>query len=60
MHNEITIKRVVAKDPTAMKAGNLQVLTFRLEGKDALWLRPKANQTGQVQNPTRVKLTRIE
>src|SRR5215831_10089925 len=58
--NEITIKRMVAKDPTAMKAGNLQVLTFRLDGRDALWLTPKANQTGPVQNPTTIKLTRSE
>jgi hypothetical protein len=58
--NEITIKRTVAKDPTAMKAGNLQVLTFRLEGKDALWLTQKASQAGPVQNPTTIKLTRVE
>jgi hypothetical protein len=58
--NEITIRRAVAKDPTAMKAGNLQILTFRTESKDALWLTTKANQTGPVQNPTTIKLTRIE
>jgi hypothetical protein len=43
-----------------MKPGNFGVLTFRMEGKDTLWLTPKASDTGPQQNPTTVKLTRVE
>jgi hypothetical protein len=58
--NEITFKRMVAKDPGNMKAGNFQIVTFRLEGKSTLFVTGKANDAGPAQNPTTIKLTRIE
>lgn len=58
--NEIWFKRVVAKSPATMKAGNFEIDTFRMEGKNSLWLTPKETAEGQPRNPTTVKLTRIE
>jgi len=58
--NEITAKRMVAKNPATMKAGNFEVDTFRLEGKDTLWVTAKATGDGPVQNPTTIKYIRIE
>ena len=58
--NEITTKELVAKNPGAMKPGTFVIQTFRMEGKDTLWLTQKANANGPAQNPTTLKLTRIE
>jgi hypothetical protein len=58
--NELTYRRIVAKSPSAMKAGNFSTYTFRIEGKDTLWVTAKSDEDGPVQNPETVKLTRIE
>src|ERR1700722_14775735 len=44
--NEITFKVIAAKSPNAMRAGRFQVLTFRMEGDNTLWLVDKANEDG--------------
>jgi hypothetical protein len=58
--NEITFKRIAAKNPAVMRSGNFATSTFRLEGKDTLWLTGNANDAGPVANPQTVKLTRLE
>jgi hypothetical protein len=58
--DEITMKRIAAKNPAAMKAGNFVVMTFRLEGKDTLSLTQKSSDAGPTSNPNTFKLTRIE
>jgi hypothetical protein len=63
--NEILIKTIVAKLPAAMRPGSGETLTFRMEGKDTLWLtqKPGAAALGAdrpVENPTTWKLTRLE
>jgi len=50
----------VAKNPATMKAGRFQTYTFRLEGKDTVWLTQKATDEGPAQNPATIKLRRIE
>jgi Lipocalin-like domain len=42
--NEITLKRIVSKNPKVMRDGNLEVNTFKMEGKDTLWLTEKADE----------------
>ena len=37
-----------------------EIDTFRIEGKNALWLTPKETADGQPPNPTTVNLKRIE
>jgi hypothetical protein len=58
--NDITYKPIVAKDPSAMRDGSSAVDTFRMEGKNTLWLTDKADRSGPVANPTTLKLTRVE
>jgi Lipocalin-like domain len=58
--DELTHTIVTAKNPATMSSGSFQVYTFRMEGKNTLWLTTKANQTGPVANPTTLKLTRVE
>jgi hypothetical protein len=58
--NELTTKRIAAKNPVEMRAGNFLTFTFRLEGHDTLWLTSKADENGPRANPTAVKLTRLE
>ena len=58
--NEIIYKRIVAKNPAVMRAGNSASDTFRFEGKDTLWLVEKTNQDGAIQNPSTYKLIRVE
>ena len=58
--NELTRTPVAAKSPNAMSSGIFQVETIKMEGKDTLWLTPKANRAGPVANPTTLKLTRVE
>ena len=57
---ELTRTPVAAKSPNAMSSGVFQVDTIKMEGKDTLWLTPKANRAGPVANPTTLKLTRVE
>jgi hypothetical protein len=58
--NELTTKRIAAKNPGTMKAGTFTTVTFRMEGKDTLWLTAKTDQNGPIANPTTTKLTRLE
>jgi hypothetical protein len=56
---EVTMHPLAAKNPAAMKAGNFNVSTFRIEGT-TLTLVSKATQAGPANNPTTTKLTRVE
>ena len=58
--NEFTTRRIAAKNPAEMRAGNFLTFTFRLEGRDTLWLTSKTDEHGPLTNPTAVKLTRLE
>ena len=58
--SELTTKRIAAKNPAEMRAGNFLTFTFRLEGRDTLWLTSKMDENGPLANPTAVKLTRLE
>ena len=59
--NEIASKRIVAKNPALMRdGGTLATHTFRMEGKDTLWLTIKTNLDGPIANPSTEKLTRLE
>ena len=57
--SEVTLRPLAAKNPSAMKAGNFSLSTFKIEGK-TLTLVSKANQAGPAANPTTRKLTRVE
>ena len=58
--NELTTKRIAAKNPGTMRSGTFTTVTFRMEGKDTLWTTTKADQDGPIKNPTTTKLTRLE
>ena len=58
--NELTTKRIAAKNPAEMRAGNFLTFTFRLEGRDTLGLTSRTDENGPLANPTAVKLTRLE
>lgn len=58
--NELTRTVIVAKNPRVMNNGNFQVDTFKMEGKNTLWLTGKADSRGPDANPTTVKLARLE
>ena len=58
--NEITSHPVVHKNPNRMRAGSFEVDTFRMEGRNTLWLTPRTRDTGPVANPTTTTLTRLE
>jgi hypothetical protein len=58
--NEITYRIIVTKNPSGMRAGSFVTDTFRMEGKDTLWLTRKATDAGPARNPTTWKLTRLE
>jgi hypothetical protein len=58
--DELTTKRITAKNPAEMRAGNSLTFTFRLDGRDTLWLTSKTDENGPPANPTAVKLTRLE
>lgn len=58
--NELTTRRITAKNPAEMRDGNFLIFTFRLEGRDTLWLTSKTDENGPLANPTTVKLTRLE
>ena len=58
--NELTLSIMAAKNPATMRSGSFQVFTFRMEGKDTLWLTQKATSNGPAANPTTLKLTRVE
>jgi len=58
--NEIRYAIITAKNPRVMKPGNFAVDTFRMEGKNTLWLTDKADERGPVANPSTAKLTRVE
>ena len=58
--DEILTKTTVAKNPATMRPGATINLTFRMEGKDTLWLTTRSNEDGPVANPMTFKLTRLE
>jgi len=58
--NEITYKRIAAKNPATMRSGDFIVDTFKMEGKNTLWVTSKTNQNEPVANPPTRKLTRLE
>lgn len=58
--DELTTKRITAKNPAEMRDGNFLTFTFRLEGRDTLWLTSKMDENGPLANPTAVKLNRLE
>ena len=58
--NELTRTIMVAKNPRTMSGGRFNVETFKMEGKNTLWLTDKADSTGPTANPTTVKFTRLE
>jgi len=58
--DEIITKTTVAKNPGTMRPGAAITLTFRMEGRDTLWLTTKSNEDGPVANPMTFKLTRLE
>jgi hypothetical protein len=55
----LTTRPMVAKNPAAMSTGAFNVSAFKIEG-NTLWLTAVRNQSGPVQNPATIKLTRIE
>jgi hypothetical protein len=57
--SEVTFRALAAKNPSAMKAGNFSVSTFKVEG-GTLTLVNKANQNGPANNPTTRKMTKVE
>jgi hypothetical protein len=57
--NEIIYKTKVAKSPNVMRDGNSAIDTFRIEGKDTLWLIEKSNPEPGIRLET-IKLTRVE
>ena len=59
--NEITQRRIAAKNPNNVRPEAFFINTFRFESKDThLWLTEKANQNGPIANPIIRKLTRLE
>jgi hypothetical protein len=58
--NEIVVRPIVALNPHYMRAGFSKTYSFRLEGKDTLWLSQTATADGAIQDPVMLKLTRLE
>ena len=58
--NEIRLTRIVGKTANTMKPGNFMTFTFRMEGKNTLWMTSKASDEGPVPNPQTTKLSRLE
>jgi hypothetical protein len=58
--DELIMHRFLSKGPNGMRPGTTVSDTFRLEGKDTLWLTDRVDQNGPVQNPTTRRLTRLE
>ena len=58
--NEIRLTRIVGKTANTMTPGNLATFTFRMDGKNTLWMTQKATEVGPVTNPQTIKLTRLE
>jgi hypothetical protein len=58
--DEIRLTRVVGKTANTMKPGNFMTFTFRMDGKNTLWMTSKASDEGTVPNPQTTKLTRLE
>jgi hypothetical protein len=58
--SELTYKPIAAKNPGTMRAGNVFVDTFRMEGNNTLWLTGKATDAGPIANPGTTKPTRLE
>jgi hypothetical protein len=58
--NELTLKRIAANNPNAMRDGQFEVGTFRMEGNNTLWFSEKATENGPITNPTTFRLTRLE
>src|SRR5262245_45193414 len=57
--NEVIYRAIAAKNPGAMRAGNMTTATFSIEG-NTLTVTQKSNAAGPVANPTTTKLTRVE
>jgi hypothetical protein len=45
----------IGKNPAEMRTGNFLSFTFRVEGRDILWLTTKTDQNGRLANPTTVQ-----
>jgi hypothetical protein len=58
--DEIRLTRIVGKTANTMTPGNFASFTFRMDGKNTLWMTPKATETGAVANPQTIKMTRLE
>jgi hypothetical protein len=58
--DEIRLVRIVGKTANTMEPGNFASFTFRMEGKNTLWMTQKATDVGPVANPQTIKLTRLE
>jgi hypothetical protein len=43
-----------------MKPGVFDVYTFRMEGRNTLWVSEKRNQNGPYPTPVTIKFTRVE
>jgi hypothetical protein len=56
---EVTLRPLAAKNPVVMAAGSFNTQSFKIDG-NTLTLVPKAGRNGPAQNPTTLKLTRVE
>jgi len=57
---EITLRRIVAKDPAIMAPGTFLINAIRFDGRDTFWMSGAANQNGPIARSTAWKLTRLE
>jgi hypothetical protein len=55
----VTLKAIVAKDPSGMAPGNFMTADFKVEG-NTLILTLKSRQAGPTPNPMTIKLVRLE
>jgi hypothetical protein len=56
---EIHRRAIVAKNPAGMTSGGIAVSSFQVEG-NTLTMTQKSSNLGPIQNPTTVKLVRLE
>jgi hypothetical protein len=57
--NLITLRPIVAKNPSAMAPGSFNTYSYKLDG-DTLWVTARRNQNGPIANPVTVKAVRAE
>jgi hypothetical protein len=55
----LTLRAIVAKNPSAQAEGNFTRLNIRLEG-NKLWMTPIETETGKIGAPVTSKYIRIE